>query len=55
MKECARTLHHVVVTHHTQIVRATNMQSIMEKIKKRRKNSMRKSENAKSNYRRRSA
>jgi hypothetical protein len=40
---------------HSKIVRATNMQSIMEKIKKRRKNSMRKIENAKSNYQRRSA
>jgi hypothetical protein len=55
MKECARTLYHVILMHQIQIVLATNMQSIMEKIKKRRKSSRRKSENAKSSYRRRSA
>jgi hypothetical protein len=55
MKGYARTFYHVVVTHHTQIVGATNMQSIMENIKKRRKSSTKKNINAKSSYRKRSA
>jgi hypothetical protein len=48
-----KTLFYVVVTRHTQIGRIQH--TVMENIQKRRKSSIKKSINAKSSYRRRSA